>query len=149
MKLFWDKVNKIHVEDGCWLWTGYTKPEGYGQYTTTGRRKFRAHRLAYELVVGPIPDGLSLDHLCRVRNCVNPDHLQPVTTRENCRRGNTGLATGAKNRAKTRCPHGHPYSPENTYHPPSGGRACRTCRSTRAAEREARDRAARRSAACV
>lgn len=71
---------------GCWLWTGTIAPNGYGYFAIKGRSQ-QAHRVAYELLVGPIPDGLDLDHLCRVRACVNPDHLEPVTRSENNRRG--------------------------------------------------------------
>ena len=77
---------------GCWLWTGATTPGGYGRLTVGSqidgtRRQVRAHRRSYERLVGPIPDGLDLDHLCRTPGCVNPEHLEPVTRRENIRRG--------------------------------------------------------------
>ena len=80
---FFDKV--MPVEDGCHLWTACVDPEGYGQFRSD-TKVVRAHRFAYELAVGPIPDGLFIDHLCRVRSCVNPKHLEPVTHRENMRR---------------------------------------------------------------
>ena len=76
---FWAKVDKTET---CWLWTG-GQSAGYGRFGFKGRPNLGAHRFAYELLVGPIPPGLDLDHLCRVRNCVNPDHLEPVTRREN------------------------------------------------------------------
>lgn len=83
---FWPKVER--VEDGCWLWTASLTGDGYGRISLGG--KFGpmglAHRVAYELLVGPIPEGLELDHLCRVRRCVNPEHLEPVTHAENVRR---------------------------------------------------------------
>lgn len=82
---FWDKVDK-DGHDGCWLWTDATSWNGYGRFYT-GSRVMSAHRLSYELAVGPIPDGLQIDHLCRVRACVNPAHLEPVTLAENIRRG--------------------------------------------------------------
>lgn len=72
--------------NGCWIWGRFTLPNGYGQLTVKGKRTL-AHRYMYEKHVGPIPDGLVIDHLCRVRNCVNPDHLEPVTHTENQRRG--------------------------------------------------------------
>lgn len=71
---------------GCWLWTGTISASGYGRLKRQGRDIF-AHRFAYELLVGPIPEGLVIDHLCRTRSCVNPDHLEPVTHAENLRRG--------------------------------------------------------------
>lgn len=83
---FWSKVE---VTDGCWFWTGWLNKKGYGQFDIPGWKP-RAHRLAYELMVGRILDGLQLDHLCRNRRCVRPDHLEPVTNRENSRRGDTG-----------------------------------------------------------
>lgn len=88
-----------------------------------------AHRFAYEDIVGPILEGLTIDHLCRVRHCVNPAHLEPVTHLENVRRGNGGL----NQLAKTHCPKGHPYDEENTYRLPSrpSGRYCRACRRER------------------
>jgi hypothetical protein len=83
------------------------------------------HRVAYELLVGPIPEGLELDHLCRNTRCVNPEHLEPVTGRENLMRAVSSWA--AKNAAKTHCPQGHPYDEENTKVKRDGGRACRAC----------------------
>src|ERR1019366_4519713 len=85
---------------GCWLWTGGLNRGGYGQFMTPPCTV--AHRVAYELFVGPIPEGLQLDHLCRVRSCVNPQHLEPVSQQENIRRGlggmNGAIAAGAKQR---------------------------------------------------
>lgn len=77
---FWSKVQKT---DSCWLWTAAVDVNGYGRVGTTRRRTALAHRVAYELVKGPVPDGLTLDHLCRTHRCVNPDHLESVTAREN------------------------------------------------------------------
>jgi len=81
---FWSKVNKTNT---CWLWEGTVENTGYGSFAVSHTKGVLAHRLAYELSVGEIPSGLTLDHLCRVRNCVNPDHLEPVTCAENIRRG--------------------------------------------------------------
>jgi hypothetical protein len=127
--LFWAKVDK---SDGCWDWTGYKTATGYGRVQGT---KY-AHRVAYELQVGPIPDGLEIDHLCRNRGCVNPAHLEVVTHQENQLRGNGPCGLNAR---KTHCPRGHEYTEKNTrvY---QGHRMCRTCR--RDDERERRRRAA-------
>lgn len=116
---FWNKVEK--TTDGCWLWTASGVKGGYGRYTVGGERVL-AHRFAYELLVGPIPKGLTLDHLCRNRACVNPRHLEPVTHAENVKRGESG----AWLRAKTHCPKGHPYSGDNLAIC-KGGRVCRAC----------------------
>lgn len=127
------------AEDGCWLWTGYVMPNGYAKLTTPNGRSNLAHRLMHEELVGPIPGGLDLDHLCRVRACVNPAHLEPVTRRENLARAPHLIAIrvrgplprpsrdrGLHNRDKTACPAGHPYDDENTrwYR---GSRRCRAC----------------------
>ena len=85
---FWAKVRKT---DGCWLWTGSHNGLGYGTIRSVGRKMY-VHRYSYELLVGPIPAGLELDHLCRVPGCVNPDHLEPVTHAENLRRGRLARA---------------------------------------------------------
>lgn len=98
--------------------------DGYIDLNIDSGRGLRAHRVVYEQVVGPIPDGLVLDHLCRVRCCCNPDHLEPVTHIENIMRG---AGTGAANAVKTHCKNGHEFTVENTYERPTGGRACRTC----------------------
>lgn len=116
---FWQKVDRSDPT-GCWFWTG-ALTRGYGSFNTGGKRKY-AHRLAYEELVGPIPDGLQIDHLCRVPNCVNPEHLEPVTQRENLRRGNSPPAMNA---AKTTCPQGHPYDVVNEH----GHRGCKTCKT--------------------
>lgn len=115
---FWAKVDK-EGPGGCWLWAAYVNPDGYGEFWPTTDRHVGAHRYSYELNVGPIPEGLHIDHLCRVRNCVNPAHLEPVTCRENLLRGDTFQAANA---AKTHCPQGHPY--DSTCR---GRRICTTC----------------------
>jgi hypothetical protein len=101
---------------GCWLWGGHIDKRGYGRLRGKG-----AHRLTYQEFVGPIPDGLDLDHLCRVTACVNPQHLEPVTPIENIRR---------RSAAYKACKHGHEFTPENTYRH-SGRRHCRTCQRER------------------
>jgi len=119
---FWRLVEK---SEGCWSWTGPCTPNGYGKFRLAGHSRM-AHRFAYELLVGPVADELEIDHLCRVRNCVNPAHLEAVTRAENVRRS----AIGRWQREKTHCPAGHPYDEANTYHPPSqpNERMCRACR---------------------
>lgn len=130
---FWSKVNKngpvpAHRPDlgACWLWGAGKNQDGYGRFWDC-TRKVQAHRFAYELLIGPIPNGLELDHLCRVRNCVNGKHMEPVTHQENARRGEVGLAGGRRMRAKTHCPRGHAYDSDNTYRNLRGQRSCRTC----------------------
>lgn len=132
---FWAKVWREGL--GCWWWTGALSM-GYGQLYHDGKPR-GAHRLSYEWFVGPIPAGLHVDHLCRHPSCVNPDHLEPVTCRENLLRGETFQA---KNAAKTRCPQGHPYNAENTYVRPAGNRECRRCAKARDLAYRAKKRAA-------
>lgn len=117
---------RIVPGDGCWEWAGAHNRDGYGTaYTTpTGAKPQGAHRVVYELLVGPIPEGLTIDHLCRNRGCVNPAHLEPVPKHENILRGE-GVA--ARNAAKTHCPQGHAYTAENTRITRVGSRRCRTC----------------------
>lgn len=125
MDRFWDKVMP-EPNSGCWLWMGALYFNGYGAFGVN-RKTRRAHRIAYEALRGPIPAGLHLDHKCRVRSCVNPDHLEPVTQAENNRRGVEMV--WMVNAKKTHCPRGHPYNEENTIIYKSGSRACRECRA--------------------
>ncbi|OZC50545.1 hypothetical protein CH289_16090 [Rhodococcus sp. RS1C4] len=120
---FWSKVDR-RAADECWPWLRSTLAGGYGRYRLPTKHVL-AHRFAYELVVGPVPEGLTLDHTCRNRICVNPSHLDPVTMRENTLRGESVPAVNAR---KTHCVRGHEFTTENTYPIPAGGRACRTCR---------------------
>lgn len=126
---FWAKVS-VDEATGCWAWTGAATrpgPDGYGQIRVDGRT-ILAHRFARQVLVGPTPEGLDLDHLCRFRRCVNPAHLEPVTRAENARRGAAHGTYGRAGRARTHCPHGHPYEGENLYvNPTTGKRKCRTC----------------------
>lgn len=103
----WRSVEKVPA--GCWIWNGPRQTTGHGTAFIGGRTR-GAHRVVYELLKGAIPAGLELDHLCRNPPCVSPDHLEPVTHRENLLRGNTIVA---RNAAKTHCPSGHEYSGEN------------------------------------
>lgn len=114
----------VNDETGCWEWTAFRNWDGYGTFWDEGRM-FMAHRWSYGRFVGPIPEGLTLDHLCRVRHCVNPVHLEPVTQHENLLRGNTPAAVNAR---KTHCIHGHEFTPENTALTVDGRRECRECR---------------------
>lgn len=93
-------------ESGCIIWMGSINWGGYGRFAPTPGRNTGAHRVAYELAKGPIPEGLQIDHKCRVRSCINPDHLEAVTFKENILRG---VSPSAKHAKKTHCPNGHPY----------------------------------------
>lgn len=130
---FWARVAKT---EGCWLWTGYVSNTGHAKIKVNGKM-VATHRFAYELLVGPIPEGMVLDHICRTPACVNPAHLEPVTQSVNAKRGR-GCTVNSE---KTHCPQGHPYDETNTYRDPRrGARICRTCarnnmRGYRAAER--------------
>lgn len=133
----------LPVENGCQVWTGYTVEDGYGRITFDGVNR-GVHQVAYELTKGPIPDGLVVDHECRVRNCINPDHLRAITGPENTLEERS-LATGNINMRKTHCVNGHEFTPENTKkHDADGGRACRECHRERNAKYKARRRASRR-----
>lgn len=131
---FWDSVDT----DGpiprwapflgqCWLWTAATGPFGHGSFRVGGRKSARqmSHRYAYEMVIGPIPEGLVLDHLCRIHSCVNPYHLDACTQRVNLLRAPESFQ--AINANKTHCKRGHPFDEANTIIRP-GGRGCRQCR---------------------
>jgi hypothetical protein len=125
---FWAKVDRSAGDDACWTWRAYIAPNGYGQFTLSlgGRKKatFLAHRLAYELVRGPIEAGLVLDHLCRNPACANPGHLEPVTQRENVLRG---VGVPAENARKTHCSRGHELAGSNLATVTNGSRQCRKC----------------------
>ena len=118
------------TESGCWLWLGSINRGGYGKLSINGKT-VTAHRAVYEQHLGKIPVGLCLDHKCKVRCCVNPSHLEPVTLKENIRRGDTGKMAGSFNRMKTHCLNGHEFSLENTKHY-MGRRLCLKCRPKKA-----------------
>jgi len=117
---FWSKCIP-EPNSGCWLWFGASVPFGYGQFYPNGHRgQVNSHRHAYLNLVGPIPDELVLDHVCRTPCCVNPAHMEPVTNAENVRRGHPFRAP------KETCPAGHSYE-INSRVAPTGGRICRAC----------------------
>ncbi|MFJ8146570.1 HNH endonuclease signature motif containing protein [Streptomyces sp. NPDC096048] len=124
-------LEKVEIdESGCWRWTGFISHKGYGRFRFASNVG-HAHRFAYVVLVGPIGDGLEIDHLCRERSCINPEHLEAVTHSENLqRRHPAGLPT--------HCQEGHEYTPENTYRRPNGARLCRTCKNAEKARYRAR-----------
>lgn len=129
---FWMKV-RVAPANACWEWLATIDRDGYGQFGVK-RRIQPAHRVAYRLTGHRLIAGLELDHLCRNRACVNPDHLEQVTHLENMERG--------ANTVKTACPQGHPYDESNTYVTPSGRRNCRACNRIAAARLANRKRMA-------
>jgi hypothetical protein len=143
-------INLLSIDaKGCWLFRTQAK-NGYSTFGINKKTPVKAHRFSYKMHKGEIPEGLHIDHLCSVKNCCNPDHLEAVTPKENTRRawergeakahpkevclraGRIGNAAAvAKKLAMTHCKKGHPYSEENTYRPKKGGRDCRACSKLR------------------
>lgn len=121
---FWEKVDRS--PEGCWLWLGATNRGGYGVFGTgVGKQTALAHRFSYESVHGPLPDGASLDHLCRRRACVNPAHLEPVTLRENVLRGQAPNIVVHRTKV---CRRGHALTDDNLYSAPSWKGLRHTCK---------------------
>jgi len=133
---FWSKVRKT---DDCWEWTGYRQSGGYGRLYLQGGVAL-AHRFSYGLLVGEIPQGLEIDHLCRNTSCVNPDHLEAVTHQENMMRSANGYGLTGKCR-----PMGHEMTAKNTYITPAGARSCRTCKALKSVHYKAKRRALKKA----
>lgn len=124
---FWSKVDKAVGGDGCWIWRGTLTDLGYSSFAIL-EGDYLGHRLSYELVKGKISEGLTLDHLCRNRACVNPDHLEPVSLKENVNRGNSPWGINSR---KVFCSRGHRLSGNNLVMTKAGYRDCRECRKIR------------------
>lgn len=135
-----DKFARFVARDdkGCWLWQGSMQSNGYGRLPARPR-PIAAHRLAWTLFRGDIPDGLAVDHLCRNRQCANPFHLRLVTPTVNALENSDSVC--AINAKKTHCKRGHPFDDQNTYWIATGGRACKTCMAANVRSYRARQRA--------
>lgn len=138
-------IDNLVYDHGCWTWTAGITFEGYATSSAKGKR-FYVHRVMYELDIGPIPEGLEIDHLCRNRACCNPLHLEAVTRAENIARGAAPAVMKEKAKRKTHCSHGHELYGDNLYVRPNGDRCCRACNATRGRKRYAVRAAARRLA---
>ena len=140
---FWSKVDRSGGPTACWPWLAACSGRGYGHVWVGGaKRQETAHRVAYELLVGPIPAGLTIDHLCRNRRCVNPAHLEPTTMRENTLRG---VGATARHARQTHCKNGHEFTFENTYIWHGDGYPRRDCRECTRNRQRFSDAAARRA----
>lgn len=148
LEWFWEKVDKngpLPSDDTlaagkgpCWLWTAACQPNGYGVFTSFPFTNL-SHRVSYHLAGGTLVRGMQIDHLCRVRNCVNPDHLEQVTSRVNNLRSES---TAGKANRTNRCWNGHEFNEANTYWTPDGFRHCRACGAANRRRKVARDKAA-------
>ena len=132
---FWEKVDKhgpMFNGSACWVWTAFKHPDGYGAFWAAAGKMVRAHRWVYANLEGPILEGLELDHLCRNRACVNPDHLEPVDHRVNVQRGLTSALRplGQIGARGSLCVNGHAYGVANIFVTSAGYRECRQCRQT-------------------
>ena len=130
---FWAKVQKT---DTCWLWQASLLPNGYPRFSLNGSTVY-AHRFAYERANGPIAKGLEIHHLCGIRHCVNPAHMEVATHKQNIHRGN-GVA--GHNIRKTHCKHGHEFNDANTCLRANGSRQCIECRRIRDRDRKRKQR---------
>lgn len=139
---FWDRVEKT---DTCWWWRGGISMYGYGQFQPARSKNLRAHKFAWEMEHGPTPDDMVLDHLCRNRACVRPEHLEPVTPRTNTLRG---IGPAAINSRKTACVNGHRFTPENTRVDAQGNRSCWMCLRAKFSRILARQKAERAAVMC-
>jgi HNH endonuclease len=136
----WQAQIQINMRSGCWIWTGRLDKDGYARIGSRG-----GHRVIYEMLAGPIPDGLVCDHVaawgCTSRACVNPAHIEPVTSVVNVLRG---TSFSAVNKRKVKCDNGHPFDGRNTYIKPNGHRDCRCCIRARVAKYQRRRRSEQR-----
>lgn len=126
LERFMAKIEK--VESGCWIWKAFIDRDGYGLFSKSHRQSVMAHRFSHEAHTGPIPDGFQIDHLCRVRACVNLAHLEAVTPHENWLRGFNQPAINAR---KTHCKNGHAFDETNTRHSRRNGNPSRSCAACR------------------
>ena len=142
---FWQKTHKPLLPNTCWLWKGHLDKDGYGTFytgsrTNKTRRGIRAHRFVYALLVGPIPENMTIDHICRCRNCVNPKHLRLLSATDNLM---AGMGIQAQNKRKTHCKRGHPFEGHTLQIVHRGNRIerhCRECKRLWMAEYRARKR---------
>lgn len=120
-------INRVQKTDTCWIWVGTLTAKGYGRFTRGRKMRERAHRWAYEYFVGPIPEGLTIDHLCKVKACVNPQHLEAVTSEENIARYHNGRAD-LYDWQNGKCKKGHDLAVVGYRERPKKGRECMGCR---------------------
>lgn len=139
LQIVLENLSERIPETGCWIWMGGCTSGGYGTYYIKNKPWY-VHRLSYMWFIGPISKGLEIDHICRVRCCCNPNHLEAVTSAENTRRGKLYEVTAARHaitRARPVCKYGHPYTPENEYLRPDGRHECKICQIQQQRDRRA------------